>query len=239
MKIAVCDDEVYFLQLIREELEKYYKSMDVSIALFSSGGKLAEAVEKEPYAYACVFLDIEMPGMSGIETAQKLRKINERLPVILLTSHVEYAIKGYEIQAFRFLRKPVEKEELYRTLEAVERQKIQGQKLAVSQDGQEIFLPMEKILYIRSENVYLSIVMAGEETQRYLIRSRLKELLAKLPHNMFFQVHRSYIINLGHVDSFDGKNVYLSGKIKIPVSRRTREELQTAVGRYLRKMGSC
>ena len=75
----------------------------------SDGKELEEAVKKEPFSYTCIFLDVEMPGMNGFETAKALRDAGCQAPVILLTSHREYAPEGYEVGAFRFLTKPLEK----------------------------------------------------------------------------------------------------------------------------------
>lgn len=109
MKIAVCDDDLIFQRQIKEELDRYYRSLDVLIEVFSSGESLLEAVCADPYGFFCVFMDIEMPGIDGMETTRRLRKLNRNLPVIFLTSHRDLAMDGYELNAFRFLAKPVER----------------------------------------------------------------------------------------------------------------------------------
>lgn len=238
MKIAVCDDDPGFLNLVRKELEEYYKSLDVGVMTFTSGAKLLRAVKEMPFIFMCIFLDIEMPHMSGFQTALQIRKINSQIPILLLTSHTEYAMKGYEVQAFRFLRKPLEREVLYRSLEAVERQHIQRQRITILQNGCEIYLPVSDILYIKSENVYLSIHVRGEGRSHYLVRKKLKEQKKELPGQLFCQVHRSYLVNLGQVRSFDGKQVWMTDGMKIPVSRKNKESFQTAMSRYLRELAS-
>ena len=98
--------------------------------------------------------------------------------------------------------------------------------------GREFYLPLNEILYFKSENVYLDI---QTEKGRFLVRKKLKEQLAELPETAFFQVHRSYIVNLEKIQSFDGKEVALADGSKIPVGRGKRAAFQGAVIRYLKE----
>lgn len=230
MKIAVCDDEPVFLEIVKRELEQYYQSLDVEIKKFSSGKALIQAVKEDPFLYLCIFLDIEMPGMTGLQTAKELERAGISIPVILLTSHTEYALKGYEVGAFRFLTKPADQEELHRVLKAVENQNISQRRLVVNQDGRSFYLPLDQILYFKSENVYIVI---QTEQGHYLVRKKIKEQQEELPVPQFFRVHRSYIINMAKLQDFDGKKVTLKGGISIPVGRGRREEFQKAAARYM------
>lgn len=232
MKIAVCDDEPVFSEIMKEELEQYFGSLDVEIQMFSSGLDMLNEVRKNPHAYLCIFLDIEMPGISGLQTSETLGGEKILIPVILLTSHTEYALKGYEVGAFRFLTKPVNRKKLYQALEAVERQRMSEQRLTVSQDGRDFFLPLNQILYIKSENVYLII---QTETEHFLIRKKLRDQQKALPVPQFFQVHRSYIVNMARIRAYDGKEVVLTDGTRIPVGRGRKSAFQEAAARFLRE----
>lgn len=231
MRIGICDDQPVFCEKLKVQLEQYYRSLDVTVDCFFNGDQMIQAVKKEPYVYFCIFLDIEMPGKNGLEVADSLHRINENIPVIFLTSHTEYAMKGYEVQAFRFLEKPAAEEDLQKTLEAVRRSAERDRKLQIRQDGKERFLPVAEILYLKSENVYLEIQTTGENA--YLIRKKLGEQMKELPETGFFRIHRSYIVNLGKVHGFDGKNVTLSDGTILPVSRGKRTAFLEAVSRYM------
>lgn len=230
MKIGVCDDERIFLEIMHRELEAYYRSLDVEIRTFSSGQELLEDLKKAPFSYACIFLDVEMPEMSGFETAEAMQTMGCRTPVILLTSHREYAPDGYEVGAFRFLSKPVEQKKLYEALGALEKTRREGKRIIVSQDGREFFLSLEEILYFKSENVYLDI---ETEKGHFLVRKKLKEQLEELPKPSFCQVHRSYIVNLAKVHGYDGKQIILTDGSRIPVGRSRREAFRDAAARYM------
>ena len=230
MKIAVCDDDLIFQRQIKEELDQYYQSLDVLIEAFSSGETLLEAVCADPYGFFCVFMDIEMPGIDGMETTRRLRKLNRNLPVIFLTSHRDLAIEGYELNAFRFLAKPVEHDRLCRILATLEAERRRQVRISITKDGRELFLPVEDLLYIKSENIYLSLIT---QDHTYLIRKKLKDLLPLLPPSMFCQIHRSYVVNLHRVFSYSGKDLVMEDQTVLPVSRNRRESLKEALIRSM------
>lgn len=167
-----------------------------------------------------------MPGIDGMETTRRLRLLNRNLPVIFLTSHRDLAMDGYELNAFRFLAKPVEQDRLYRALTDLEAETQDQKRILVTKDGRELFLPIGDILYIKSENIYLSLVTANES---HLIRKKLKEILPLLPSSMFCQIHRSYVVNLQKIISYTGKAVTMEDQAVLPVSRNRREALKEAI----------
>lgn len=234
MKIMICDDEKYIRDDLKKRLEEYYNSMDVLVLPVSSGEELLKIVERERGDVFCIFLDIEMEGMDGLETARRLRAEYPALPILLLTSHTELALEGYEVQAFRFLAKPLRQEKLVEALRAVERTagKQEQHKLRVVTGEREIYVDCRDIFYVKSENVYLNIVTTE---QTFLMRGKLKELYTSLPENLFFQIHRSYIVNLSHIRSFDGKKLIMEDGGQLPVSGRRRELFREKMTRYLRE----
>lgn len=230
MKLAVCDNDVIFLKQMKRELEDYYGSLEVTVETFTFAGELLEAVEKDPYAHGCVFLDIEMPQMDGMEAAGKLKVLNRSLPVVFLTSHTDLAMVGYELEVFRFLAKPLDRKQLHRVLQALEDRNRERKRLAIWENGQYVFLPLREILYVKSENIYLLI---QTEKKHHLIRKKLKELLQELPSREFAKIHRSYLVNLYHVRSFDGKEIFLDNGQRLPVSKGRQKEFYQQLIRYL------
>lgn len=232
MKIGICDDEYYMRQKVREEIDDYYKSLDIRTLTFASGQELLNAVEKDSSDYLCIFLDIEMDGMNGLETARQLKRKHAHIPVILLTGHTEYAMNGYEVEAFRFLSKPLKKEKLNEALKAAERTGLHQKKIRVMSGSQEIYISCHDILYIKSENVYLRIV---QKDGSCLIRGKLKEQIQLLPKALFYQVHRSYIVNMLYIKSFDGKHILLGDGTRIPVSSSRSREFKDTMMHYLKE----
>ena len=100
MRIAVCDDEKVFVQGLSERLRKLAGS-DLLISVYLSAGELVRDMSSGR-RFDAVFLDIEMPGLNGLEAARKLRDLGGELSIVFLTSHTELAMEGYEVDALRF-----------------------------------------------------------------------------------------------------------------------------------------
>lgn len=232
MRIAICDDEKIMQEQLKEEIEGYYKSLDLMVLCYSSGEALLADFEKKQYDV--VFLDIEMKGMNGLQVARCLHEKKKELPIVLVTTHTELALEGYEVQAFRFLAKPLDRSKVYGALKAIEDLVLEDEKISIVSDGLQRYLPCKSVCYIKSENVYLDIVTTKE---RYLVRQKLKEVLEQLPKNRFLQVHRSFVVNLQFVESFDGGNIYMDGGMKIPVSKAHREAFKTGMIRFMQRKG--
>ena len=147
MKIMICDDEIYIRDTLKQRLKEYYSSLDVLILSASSGEELLRLVEREQGDVFCIFLDIEMEGMDGLETARRLRAEYPALPILLLTSHTELALEGYEVQAFRFLAKPLRQEKLVEALRAVEKsvRTADTHKLRVAAGDRELYVDCRDI----------------------------------------------------------------------------------------------
>ena len=103
-------------------------------------------------------------------------------------------------------------------------------RISITKDGRELFLPVEDLLYIKSENIYLSLIT---QDHTYLIRKKLKDLLPLLPPSMFCQIHRSYVVNLHRVFSYSGKDLVMEDQTVLPVSRNRRESLKEALIRSM------
>lgn len=230
MKIAICDDEALWREQLKEQLESYYHSLDVLIQGFPSGEAFLQESEKRKFDL--VFLDIEMEGIDGFQTARLLRNSQPDITVIFLTSHTDLAMEGYEVQAFRFLAKPIVKEKLYAALRVFEEGICNDRKIEVSEDGICKIIKCHEIRYVKSENVYLQVIT---EQDNYRIRRKLKELLEELPKDIFIMVHRSYIINLQHVKSFSGNEITLDDGTSIPVSRGNRDLFRQQIMRYMKE----
>lgn len=230
MRIAICDDEPLMQKELKEEIDAYFHSLDVLTTCYSSGAQLLAAFEK--IKYDAVFLDIEMDGLNGLQVAKCLHEKKKDLPIVLVTTHTELAMEGYEVAAFRFLAKPVDRKKIQHTLSAIERMLSEDDKLCIVSDGLQRYLPCKSVCYIKSENVYLELIT---EKENYLIRQKLKDLYKQLPKNSFIQVHRSFIVNLRYVESFDGSNVCLENGVKIPVSKANREAFKTAMIHYMKR----
>lgn len=230
MKIAICDDDSVLREQLKNKLEGYFQSLDVLIQNFSSGEDLIDGIEK--VTFELVFLDIEMDGIDGFETAKRLKARQPDITVIFLTSHTDLAMEGYEVQAFRFLAKPIVEEKLYAALQAFEEKFQKDKKIVITENGAQKYIRCKEIRYIKSENVYLKVVT---EKEIYWIRKKLKEIAEELLKESFSVVHRSYIINMRYVKSFSGNEIILDDETEIPVSKGKRDFFKQQMMQYMKE----
>lgn len=169
-----------------------------------------------------LFLDIEMPHISGLEL---LSDLHNPPKVIIVSAYEQYALKGYELNVVDYLLKPVS---FNRFLKAVNKVHDLLEKEAENKEDRYIFIKSNKqlkkillkdILFIESmENYIIVHTSASKET----VYTTMKHIHESLPYNNFLQVHRSYIVNIDHIKSIEG-NLLNIGSHKIPVARNLRE----------------
>lgn len=173
-----------------------------------------------------IFLDIQMPGVSGISFA---RALTAAPLIVFATAYPQFAVEGFELNAVDYLVKPFSPE---RFLEAVQRTRDrmgspgglpdQASRKVVVRSGKKIFaLAFDQILYVEGKGDYVRIHLVD---RRLMVHSTLKGFLEVLPAGEFMRIQKSYAVNLGKIEYIEGNQVYLNGQ-NIPVSSSLREEL--------------
>jgi len=233
MRIAVCDDEEKFGLQAKQMIEKLTRSLDIFVDMYDDGRKLLSAFEKKPYDL--LFLDIEMPKMDGITLAKELRKKSEDVPIVFLTGHVEYALEGYEVNALRYLTKPIKEEKLREVLRFVMDKSVSSKQILIKEDGDERFINVSDIIYFEAQNQY---VMIYTVTGEFLVRHNIGDYEIELKNDGFYRVHRGYIVSLAKVKRLVKSDVILEGidgEVIVPVSRNNIKELKAALYAYVEK----
>ncbi len=235
MRIAVVDDESVFREQIARAILSLYGKENASCFHFAEGSELIRGIRGgfEPDA---VFLDIEMQGMDGMETARTLREMGLDIPVIFLTSHTEMAMDGYEVNAFRFLGKPLDPEKLRETLRELEKRIRVEEKLLLKVEGEEVVYPVSKLLYAEAANNSVRFVFDGNVTEIRMKFSEAMKLIDGVSGD-FFRCHRSYHINLGRVKKLGTTEVSMDNGDSIPVSRSAAPEVKQKLFAYVRRNG--
>ena len=126
MRIAICDDQAQCRQQAEQAIRNCLRGTDLLVDVYKDGASFLRSSHKT--VYDLVFLDIEMPEMDGITLAKHLRKLHNDVPIVFLTSHIEFALEGYEVNALRYLTKPVDivklREVLSHTLRQMQQQRV-------------------------------------------------------------------------------------------------------------------
>ena len=228
MRIAVCDDEELFRIEFKNVLDKALVNVDYNIDTFSGGSSLYEAFLKEPFDL--VFLDIEMPGIDGITLAKRLRAISENVHIVFLTSHIEYALEGYEVNALRYLVKPVDMNKLGEVLKYVQDKKNNSRQIMIREDGEDIVIDISDIIYMESMDKNVRIVTSKRE---YVTRYNISDYEEELKNSGFLRIHRGYLISLSKVKKIVKNDVVMDGDISLPVSRSNLKALKDALYAYV------
>ncbi|MBQ1993566.1 MAG: response regulator transcription factor [Lachnospiraceae bacterium] len=230
MKIAICDDELEYLNLAKKQIEEAYKSLDIMVYLFRDGRKLLDSVRKTKYDL--IILDIEMPSLDGLSVARKLRELGEQTALVFLTSHVEYALKGYEVNALRYLTKPVKKEQLAEIINHLLEQRAKIKKIMLKAEDEVILVSVDDVIYMEASNQDICVVTKdGCYMRRYNIRDYEEEL----ERYYFVRCHRSYLVNLAHIAKISGKDIMLDNGDMIPLSRTKDKIVKQALIDYIKR----
>ena len=228
MRIAVCDDEELFRIEFKSVLDKVLINAEYDIDTFSGGSSLYEAFLKNPFDL--VFLDIEMPGIDGITLAKRLRAVSENVQIVFLTSHIEYALEGYEVNALRYLVKPVNMNKLSEVLKYIQDKKNNSRQIMIKQEGEDIVIDISDIIYMESMDKNVRIVTSKSE---YITRYNISDYEEELKNSGFLRIHRGYLISLSKVKKIVKNDVVMDGDISLPVSRSNIKTLKDALYAYV------
>lgn len=234
MNIAVVDDE----GVIREQICNFIKRQNTGcyVQAYDTGRALLEA----DVFYDIVFLDIQMEGMNGIETARVLReRQNKETVLIFVTGIREYVFEAFDVSAFHYLLKPIEEkkfaEVFKRASEEVEKRKKQGkEQLFIKSKG--MILDQGSILYVESRGKKVAIHTRKEIFEIYAAISEVESQLAE----SFYRCHRGYLVNMAYISEFDHDSITLNNKEQIYLSKKRYKEFAKAYMWYLQNGGvSC
>ena len=230
MRIAICDDLAQCRIRTENAIRECLKGTDYGLTVYKDGNEFFQDFKQKPYDL--VFLDIEMPEIDGITLAHQLRKISPDVPIIFLTSHLEYAIEGYEVRALRYLTKPIDPKKLQEVLSYVLRQQQEQRALWVKTDYAEQKLLIKDIIYMEAQNQNI-LICTG--TDSYSVRYNISDYETELKDDGFFRIHRGYLVSLQHIKSVGKSEVVLSCGTALPVSRSKEKALKEALFEYIRK----
>ena len=230
MQIAICDDDLRVCSYIENYLDGL-KLKDIDYDVFASGSDLINYLHSNDAAYQVYFLDIEMEGYNGIETAEIIRRKDRNALVIFMTQHKEYVYKVFEVLPFRFLVKPVCEENLSVVFnDALSHLQTIKQIFAFVQDRSNTQVYMNEIMYFESIGRKISIAAEGRE---YLFYGKMHDVYSRLNHILFVQTHASFIVNMDYISVIRDKTITMKDDRTLPVSRRYRDEVKEQYFQYL------
>ncbi len=230
----IVDDEP-----IARDILKQYIIRDERLMLEASYSNAVDALrEINVIKPVLMFLDIKMPKISGFEL---IRSMPQHPYVIFTTAYREFALDGFDLNAVDYLLKPFSFERFlqavnkaYTLIIAEKGEKLQAASLEdekdmfVKADGKLVRLRLQDILYIEALKEYVRIYTTEGN---WVIYQTMQNLEDNLPNELFFRIHRSYIVALRHIKSIEGNTVQVN-KMTLPVSRYTKDAFMEKIARY-------
>ena len=217
LQIAICDDLEEERVILSRMLRNYARRQGLSLQVhfFVSGEELLQSVRR---ANACqvLFLDIYMPGISGVETARRLRAAGYGASIVFATTSTDHGVDSFEVRASDYLVKPFRQEEVDRALDwCLEHMPEPLRSLSVYAEGEMQEFPLASVLYIE---------VLGHQShihtlrQTVVVRKSLDDLERAVDSPDFFRCHRSFLVNLNHAERIESSDFLMSDGARIPIS---------------------
>ena len=231
MNIAVCDDEAADRDAICVILNKYMKQNRYigEIYPFESGEELL--ADFSLATYDVIFLDIYMTGISGIETAKRIRVIDPTCAIIFITSSSDYSLESYSVRGSAYVVKPIKDEDMQSALFQCRDIFMRNARyIGIHVDRADMKIPLIKIYFVESKANY---VFFHTGTDDYMTRMSLDEVEQQLGGKPFYRCHQSYIVNTNHVDKLGSNDVLMRSGDKVPIRKNGRDGIRADLAAML------
>lgn len=231
LKVAVCDDDAVQRGYLCEIAAAWAKKENHLLELRQYGRAEDFLFDySEEKDFDLLLLDVEMPGMNGVELAKRVRLDSSVIQIIFITGYYEYFGDGFDVSALHYLLKPVDEKKFCLVLDRAAGNLSQRQRTVLVVHGEgSVKVALSDIVYVEAENVYVSVHTMDE---KYRMRMALGKFAQQLD-DTFFKVHRSFIVNLNHVRGITRTEVEMENGDKVPLSRGMYGEIHAALIRYL------
>lgn len=226
LKIGLCDDELLVLKQLERLIRECFADSEneCELFLFESGKEILKTVKE----LDAVFLDIEMPDMDGIETGRLIQRMNPKCRIIIATGKIERFKEAFKFQAYRFVTKPFEKEEIKEALDAIIENGIMEKTIELYHDRISYMINEQQIRYIEAYDGSAEVVV---EKCRFAFRkdTSLDELQKILNAKTFFRVHKKYLVNMRWILGYKEQSGIIKMQNKeFKIARRRKAEFEKA-----------
>lgn len=228
MRIFLCDDEGQILQAMAAEVGRMQP--DCQVRCFEGSSELWEALKEERCDVLC--LDIDMPGMSGLELADKMEGLASRPLLVFVTGHDELVYDSLKYHPFGFVRKGYFAEEMDRLLRDCKEELAGRDRHFSFQSGAgRVRLPLSEILFFESDGNYVKLAVRAGEPYRF--RDTLHALEAALSGDGFIRIHKGFLVNQRAVRVLRGNEAELENGIRLPIGKSYAQETRSRLMRYM------
>lgn len=233
LHIAVCDDDDMAVEAHKEIAENCLKQNGSigEISVYNTSDNLLYDITEDGFFYDLILLDIEMPGNTGMEIAEKIKPFLPNIKIIFITSHIEYAIDAFELSIFRY----VPKNDLDRRLPAAILDAVRlieledGKAYTIQTNSRLEKIPCKEIYYIERDGKNASIISDSGISK---VRKSLQQVYEELNAEEFIYIDRGYIVNMIHIMQVKNGMAVLKNGVSLPISRSHLSEVKEQINNY-------
>lgn len=197
MRVSICDDEKSMQTVLEKLIDEYsrMRNIDVAIDKFDNGHDLIRALNKKEYEI--VFMDYQMDDIDGMETSRLIRSRKNKCVIIFVSAYPEIAVDSYEVDTFRFIVKPINREKLFKAIDDYQKSIDQDRLLTLKTHDGTWKIKMSEIIYAEAKGKH-TIIRTTQNT--FEIHIHLKKIEERLPNEKFCRCQRAYIAGFEHID---------------------------------------
>lgn len=239
INIAVCDDKQEALDIIQEELVKAANNLNITIEtyLYLDGNEVVDMICNNKEEFDILFLDIDMPNISGLEVAKRIRNTGSDIILIFISAHEQYVFESFDYNPFKYIRKNKIKEEIeYSLKRAYKRISSENAKSIIikAEDG-EVRLKYASIMYFEIYSRKMSVFTNDNKKRNLVGRNTIKKIYSELDNEDFILIHSGCIVNVKYINEYSGHDITLDNGTKLIVSRTRIKEVKEAISSYWSK----
>lgn len=227
MRFAICDDNKEHINTLISVFDRR-RDLNIEVEPYENGEELVRDYKNNGRRYDALFIDMEMEGMNGIETANLIREMDDRVIIVFVTSYEQYAIESIQCEPIDYIIKAKMESKVNNVVDVIQK-KISKKKQTISFYSGNEYLRLygDEIIYCKSDHNDI-IIYTKDET--FQIRMSLSELEKRFDPDMFCRVHRSYIVNLGYISRCEKNEIHLyHSDDAIPLSRQAKKRFTEAL----------
>ncbi|QIK69455.1 response regulator transcription factor [Erysipelothrix sp. HDW6C] len=231
MKIAIVEDNELMQQQLHDVIQEASQkaALEIEISCFSNGQSFIDQFQNN---FDLIYLDVEMPELNGMQTAQAIRSFPSDAPIVFVTNFVQYAVEGYSVEAFDFILKPINPfkfENHFNKFLKRYSQTDNAPTITVKYKNEITKLRLDDIYFIESQGHYVHYHTDGKSV---ISIETLKAIEEQLAPYAFYRCNNHYLVNLNHVSSIKDDTAFV-GKYALRISRPRKKDFMNALTEHL------
>lgn len=230
MRVAICDDEKPMQAILENLLNEYsrMRNIDVFVDKFDNGRNLLKSINEREYEI--VFMDYQMDDIDGMETSRLIRNKNNDSVIIFVSAYPEVAVDSYEVNTFRFIVKPINKEKLFKAIDDYLKSIDYDNLLILKTHDGTWKIKMSDIIYAEAKEKH-TIIRTTQNT--FEIHIHLKKIEEKLPIEKFCRCQRAYIAGFSHIENHSNTEIFFDNGERAQIGKVYAAKFKKSFQKYI------